>query len=151
MSPDFQQTLGADADYVTSREVWSLDLTQTNPLAEQVNALFRARYGADLNGNSARGFIGMMTLAEAINRAAATDPDAVRAALRATDIPAEQLIAPWQGIRFDATGQNTLGDGIVVQMLNGRYTIVWPAAIAVEPVVFPFPEWDTQEGSPPNP
>lgn len=141
ISPDFEQTLGADAQYVTSREVWSADLTQTNPLAAEINALYRERYGVDLDGNSARSFIGMMTLAEAINRAGSTDSAAVREALGATDIPADQLIAPWQGIRFDDTGQNTLGGGIVVQKLNGRYRTVWPTAIAVEPVVFPFPDW----------
>ena len=143
VSPDFQQTLGADAAYVTSREVWSVDITLTNTLAAEVNALFRERYGTDLNGNSVRGFIGMMTLAEAINRAGTTDPAAVRDALRATDIPAEQLIAPWQGVRFDERGQNILGDGIVVQMLGNRYTAVWPDGIAVESVVFPFPAWGT--------
>jgi branched-chain amino acid transport system substrate-binding protein len=118
ISPDFQQTLGADAAYVTSREIWSLDITQTNSPAAQINTLFRIRYGKDLNGNSARGFIGMMTLTEAINRAGTTDSAAVRDALKTTDIPAEQLIVPWRGIRFDNMGQNTLGDGIVVQMIN---------------------------------
>lgn len=141
ISQEFQQTLGADAAYLTSREVWSVDITLTHPLAAQVNALYRERYGEDLNGNSARGFIGMMTLAEAINRAGSTEPAAVRDALRLTAIPAEQLIAPWDGIRFDETGQNTLGNGIVVQMLDDRYTLVWPYEIAVEAVVFPFPAW----------
>ena len=141
ISPEFLQTLGADAEYVTSREVWSVDLTLTNPLAAEVNALYRERYGVDLGGNSARSFIGMMTLAEAINRAGSTEPTAVRDALRATDIPADQLIVPWQGIGFDQTGQNTLGDGVVVQRLNGRYRTVWPNAIAVEPLVFPLPDW----------
>ena len=141
ISQEFQQTLGADAAYLTSREVWSVDITRTHPLAAQVNALYRERYGEDLNGNSARGFIGMMTLAEAINRAGSTEPAAVRDALRLTAIPAEQLIAPWDGIRFDETGQNTLGNGIVVQMLDDRYTLVWPYEIAVEAVVFPFPAW----------
>ena len=146
ISPEFQQTLDADANYVTSREVWSVDLTRTNTLAAELNALYRKRYGVDLDGNSARGFIGMMTLAEAINHAGSTDPTAVRDALRATDIPAEQLIVPWRGIRFDDTGQNSLGDGIVVQRLDGRYTAVWPYAIGVEPVVFPFPDWGARQG-----
>ncbi len=97
-----------------------------------------------MNGNSARSFIGIITLADAINRAASTEPTAVRDALRATDIPAEQLIAPWHGIRFDNTGQNTLGDGIVVQMLNNRYTAIWPPDVAVAAVVFPFLEWSAR-------
>ncbi|QKT03510.1 ABC transporter substrate-binding protein [Ectothiorhodospiraceae bacterium 2226] len=141
VSPAFQERLGADAAYVTSREVWSAALTQTNPLAAEVNDLYRARYGTDLNGNSARAFIGLLTLAEAIDRAASTEPDAIRAALTETHIPAEQLIVPWQGVRFDSSGQNTLGDGIVVQMFEDGYAVVWPHALALEPVVFPFPAW----------
>lgn len=144
ISQEYEQTLGADADYVTSREVWSLDVTRTNPLAAQVNALYRARYGTDMNGNSVRAFIGIMTLAEAINRAVSTDPSRIRNALRATNIPADQLIAPWRGIHFDATGQNTLGDGIIVQMLDNRYTTIWPQAIAVLQPVFPFPSWNAR-------
>lgn len=144
ISPDFQQALGADAAYVTSREVWSPDLTQFIPLAARVNAMYRQRYGQDMNGNSARAFIGMITLAEAINRAGSTGPDAVREALRATDIPAEQLIMPWRGIRFDSSGQNTLGDGLVVQVLDGRYRTVWPYAISVEQVVYPYPGWSAR-------
>lgn len=144
ISQEFQQALGADAAFVTSREVWSVDITRIHPLAAAVNALYRERYGEDLNGNSARGFIGMMTLAEAIDRAGSTEPAAVRDALRLTEIPAEQLIAPWDGIRFDETGQNILGNGIVVQLLEDRYTLVWPYEIAVEAVVFPFPAWDTR-------
>ena len=139
---EFQQTLGADAAYITSREVWSVDITETNPLAASVNALYRARNGTDMNGNSVRAFIGTMTLFEAINRAASTDPASIRTALRATDIPTAQLIAPWRGIRFDSTGQNTLGDGIVVQMLDNRYTTVWPQGLAIKPIIFPFPAWE---------
>ncbi|MHB9108089.1 MAG: ABC transporter substrate-binding protein [Armatimonadota bacterium] len=144
IAQEYLQAVGADAAYVTSREVWSLDLTGTNALAAQVNTLYRARYGTDMNGNSARAFTGLITLADAINRAASTEPLAIRTALRATDIPADQLIMPWRGIRFDAAGQNTLGDGIIVQMLNGRYTTVWPDSIAAEPVVFPFPAWNAR-------
>ena len=65
---EFIKTLGKDADFVISREVWALDLANRNPLIKQVNDLFNSRYKADFTGNSARTFTGLMVMADAINR-----------------------------------------------------------------------------------
>jgi branched-chain amino acid transport system substrate-binding protein len=82
----------------------------------------------------------LIVLAEAINRADGLTPQAVRAALVRTDIGADQLIMPWDGIRFDPeTGQNTLGKGIIVQVQQGRYVTVWPDSLAVRPPVWTNP------------
>ena len=45
-------------------------------------------------------------------------------------------------MRFDADGQNTLGRGILVQILDGQYDTVWPFDRAIRDVVWPMPEWD---------
>ena len=50
-----------------------------------------------------------MTLADAINRAGSTEPEAIRKALVATNIPGNKLIMPWKGIKFDATGPEHAG------------------------------------------
>jgi branched-chain amino acid transport system substrate-binding protein len=138
----FIKTLGKDADYVISREVWALDLAKRNPLIKQVNDLFQSRYKIDFNGNSARSFTGLLVLADAINRAGATDPEAIRKALVTTDLPGKQLIMPWKGVKFDDHGQNTLGSGILVQIVGGTYHTVWPFDIAAQDVVWPMPAWD---------
>ena len=138
----FLESLGADGEYITSREVWAADLAATRPLVGQVNDLYRQKYGMDMNGNAARAFTGMLVLADAINRAGSTEPEAIRQALTETNIPADQLIVPWQGVRFDARGQNMMGAGIIVQVLNGKYTTVWPFNLAAADVVYPFPPWD---------
>ncbi len=141
----FIKTLGKDADYVISREVWALDLANRNPLIKQVNDLFRSRYSADFNGNSARTFTGLMVLADAINRAGSTDPEAIRKALAATDIPGSKLIMPWKGVKFDDQGQNTLGSGILVQIVDGRYHTVWPFDLAAQDVIWPMPARDKRQ------
>jgi branched-chain amino acid transport system substrate-binding protein len=142
---EFIKTLGKDADYVISREVWALDLARTKPLIKQVNDLFRSRYKTDFTGNSSRTFTGLMVLADAINRAGSTDPEAIRKALAATDIPGKNLIMPWNGVKFDAAGQNTLGQGILVQIIDGKYNTVWPFAMASRDVVWPMPKWDQRK------
>ena len=142
---EFIKTLGKDAEYVITREVWALDLAKTNPLIKQVNDLLQSRYKVNFTGNSSRTFTGLMVLADAINRAGSTDPEAIRKALVATDIPGKNLIMPWKGVKFDASGQNTLGQGILVQVVNGKYNTVWPFNMAAQDVVWPMPKWDQRK------
>jgi branched-chain amino acid transport system substrate-binding protein len=142
---EFLKTLGKDGEYVLSREVWALDLASKNPLIKQVNDLYLERYKTNFNGNSARTFTGLMTLAEAINRAGSTKPEAIQKALVETNIPGNKLIMPWKGIKFDATGQNTLGSGIIVQVQDGKYVTVWPFDLASKDVIWPMPKWDQRK------
>lgn len=84
-------------------------------------------------------------MADAINRAGSTDPEAIRKALVATDIAGSKLIMPWKGIKFDASGQNTLGQGILVQVVDGKYNTVWPFNMASREVIWPMPKWDQRK------
>jgi branched-chain amino acid transport system substrate-binding protein len=142
---EFIRTLGKDAEYVITREVWALDLATTNPLIKEVNALFNARTKSNFTGNSSRTFTGLMVIADAINRAGSTEPEAIRKALVATDIPASALIMPWGGVKFDQSGQNTLGRGILVQIVGGTYHTVYPFNLATQDVVWPMPKWDQRK------
>lgn len=139
---EFLKTLGKDGNYILSREVWALDLASRNPLIKIVNDIYFKKYNTNFNGNSARSFTGLYALADAINRAGSTQPEAIRKALVETNIAADKLIMPWAGIRFDATGQNTLGSGIIVQVQDGKYVTVWPFELATKDVIWPMPVWD---------
>jgi len=142
ISPSFLAELGADAEYVFSREVWALDLAGKKPLVRQVNDLYRSRFGRDMTGNSARAFDGLLVLAHAVNQAQSLERDAVRKALLGTDLKGENMIMPWDGVRFDReTGQNILGSGIIVQVQGGRYRTVWPFNLAAAKPVWPAPAW----------
>ncbi|MDE2477538.1 MAG: ABC transporter substrate-binding protein, partial [Betaproteobacteria bacterium] len=88
--------------------------------------LYHARTGKDLNGNNARSMAGVLVLADAINRAGSTDPEAIRKALIATDLGYEQVAMPWPGVKFDAHGQNERGAGLILQMEGPGYKTVWP-------------------------
>jgi branched-chain amino acid transport system substrate-binding protein len=83
---EFLQTPGDDGNYILTRATWSKDLAEAKPLVGTVNQMFKERYGADMNGNSARAFTGMLVLANAINEAGSTDPEAIREALLETNI-----------------------------------------------------------------
>jgi branched-chain amino acid transport system substrate-binding protein len=139
---EFLKTMGKDGEAIISREVWALDLAAQKPIIEKANALLQARHQVNFNGNSARAFTGVFALADAINRAGSTRPEAIQKALRETNLPGEQLIMPWGGIQFDETGQNRKGAGIIVQIQGGKYVTVWPFALASKDVVWPLPAWD---------
>ncbi len=95
--PSFIEAVGKDADGIASRSEFSLDLAAKRPLVKEVNDLFKQRSGRDFSGTCARAFVGFMVLADAINRAGSTNPEAIREALIKTNIPADQLITPVAG------------------------------------------------------
>ena len=139
---DFVAGVGKDADGVMSRSVFSLDLAGKRPVIGRVNEMYRKRSGKDLNDNTSRAFTGMMVLAEAINRAGSTDPEAIRKALVATDLKPNQLIMPWKGVAFDPkTGQNELGTPLITQWRGGALKIAWPFDLAVGDLMYPLPKW----------
>jgi len=141
----YRETLGPDANDVFSWEIWGADLGRKKALIRQVGELFKKKNGFEMNGHSARSFVGTLVLADAINRAGSTAPEAIRRALAETDIAGKLLVTPWDGVKFDpATGQNIRARGIIVQLLDGQWRIVWPHEFAtVEPVV-PAPGWRQQ-------
>jgi branched-chain amino acid transport system substrate-binding protein len=137
--PALIRSIGQLAEGILSREVWSVSVTKNNALARQVNDIYRKRFGEDMTGDDSRAFTGAYLLADAINRAGSTTPDALRQALATTDMPASEIIMPWGGIKFDAKGQNEKASAMVVQIQKGHYETVWPEAARSAPVVWPKP------------
>ena len=140
--PTFIATLGSDAEGVITRSPFNTDLAKTIPLINEVNAAFiKHSGGRPLSDVPVRAFTGFMVLADAINRAGSTDPEAIRKALTETNMPKEQLIVPWRGIKFGSDGQNQLVRGILMQVQNGQYCTVYPFELASCELVYPMPTW----------
>lgn len=140
--PTFVSTMGKDAEGVITRSPFNNDLAKTIPLINEINTRFK-KYsnGRDLSDVPVRAFTGFMALADAINRAGSTDPEKIRKALTETNIPADQLIVPWKGIKFGPDGQNLLIRGILMQVQNGTYCTIYPFELASCDVVYPMPTW----------
>jgi len=140
--PTFVSTLGNDAEGVITRSPFNTDLAKTIPLINEVNAAFKKHSdGRDLSDVPVRAFTGFMVLADAINRAGSTDPEKIRKALTETNMPSDQLIVPWKGIKFGPDGQNQLVRGILMQVQNGKYCTVYPFDLASCELVYPMPTW----------
>ena len=132
----FLTAAGPLAEGVLSRSSFALDATKSRPAITVVNAAFRAKAGKDLNDNTSRQIVAVQILADAINRAGSAKPDDIRKALIATDVPGDQTIMPWRGVKFDETGQNTEATPVIQQVFNGAYVTVYPQAVAVRPPVW---------------
>ena len=143
--PSFIEAVGKDADGICSRTEFSLDLVKHKPMLAEINDLFKKRSGRDFSGTSARCFVGFFVLCEAINRAGSTAPEAIREALAKTHIPADQLITPWRGVKFDETGQNILVDAIVIQYQGAKPYTVWPFSLATKEMIYPIPKWSEKK------
>jgi branched-chain amino acid transport system substrate-binding protein len=149
VASEFIPAVRGDGEGIISREVWALELGEKKPIVRKLNDLFRkktaaSRNGAaiDMDGTSARAFVGFLVLADAIDRAGSTEPEKIRAALEATDLPGDSLIMPWRGVKFDPkTHQNTLGQGILVQIQGGKYRVVYPFDLAAAEIRWPLPAW----------
>jgi branched-chain amino acid transport system substrate-binding protein len=144
--PSFVKLAGKDADGGITRAPFALDLARAKPLVTPINELFKKHSGGrDMSDVPARAFTGFMTLADAINRAGSTKPEAIQKALRETNIPPDQLIMPWTGVKFDEGGQNTGVKAILQQIQGGEYHTVYPFDVATAEVVFPLPRWSERK------
>ena len=128
----FMTAAGPLAEGVFSRSSFAGDAAASRPAIAPVMALFRARANKDLNDNTSRQVVAVQVLADAINRAGSAKPDDIRKALMATNVPGEQTIMPWKGVRFDETGQNQDATPVIQQVVGGVYRTVYPAAVAVQ-------------------
>jgi branched-chain amino acid transport system substrate-binding protein len=142
LDPNFLNTVGNDGDYFFVRAVYGLDLASSKPMVAEINELYKAKYGHDMSPNAARSFSAPFVVADAINRAGSTDPAAIRQALLETNMPAEGLISPYEGVQFDPeTHDNLGGRSLYLQIQDGQFRVVWPFDLAAVPYVFPFPAW----------
>ncbi len=140
--PDYLNTVGRDGNYFLTRAAWAPGYSRRNRLAAAVNQLFRQRTGYDLDQDTAREVMGVLVLADVIHRAGRLAAEAIRRALAATRLRADQVILPWRGVEFDARGQNRLVGGFMVHILDGEYKVVWPFDVAEAELVWPAPTWD---------
>jgi branched-chain amino acid transport system substrate-binding protein len=143
---DFPKTLGTDIDGILTRTVFIAKITKVKKVAGQVNDLYKKKYGDDLTGATARSVVGVQTWAYVLNKAGSTDPKAIQKACNEINIPANELVMPWAGVKFDATGQNVLGRGLIGQYQKTKdgkvdLEIVYPFDLATANFTYPFPGW----------
>jgi branched-chain amino acid transport system substrate-binding protein len=135
----FFPAVGPISQNLMSRSTWNLGAPGS--LSARINDVFKAKVGRDMDDSSARDMEATFVLADALNRAGSTDPVKLQAALRATDLPQSKMVTGYDGVKFDASGQNTLGATYLTQMRGAGYVTVWPVAPGVAPIIWPMTGW----------
>ena len=149
-TPEFKSALGDSIVGILTRTVFLPQVVQLKPVAGQVNNLYKARVGNDLTGASARSFTGVQAWVHVLEKAGSTQPADIQKAANALEIPGNELVVPWAGIKFattgDEIGQNVLGSGLIGQYQKGPdgqigLEIIYPFDVASADMIYPFPKY----------
>ncbi|HML53470.1 MAG TPA: ABC transporter substrate-binding protein [Solidesulfovibrio magneticus] len=140
--PKFLENTDTNALGIFDEVEWNTDVNK--PAAKPANEKFKKKYGYDLTGESVDAYVAMYVIADALERAASTDPAKIREALAATNLTTGPgMIVSYDGVQFDETGQNKNAGIVIVQVANvdgkPERVTVWPKAARRAGYVPAFP------------
>lgn len=110
-----------------------LDLNyRFNPKSEKTQALltsYKEKYTDDMSVHAVWGYESIYVIADALERAGSSNPEALRDALKTTNM-ADHVLAQSGAITFDEKGENVNAAGVLVQIQDGKHVVVYPEAFA---------------------
>lgn len=140
IDPAYIANLGELANFSYTVGEWSPDLKKAGAAA--INERFTKKFGVPMNGHAAETYMATMVLKQALERAASTDREKVRAELAKTKICGEENLLPYECIIFGKSGQSEQGQLVILQIQNGKFVSVSPSSIASAQAIWPVPAWD---------
>jgi branched-chain amino acid transport system substrate-binding protein len=142
--PEFVRDMDKLAYYVMDCAPW---VNPKSPAFLHADKQFQKQFpGKYLDGNSGYAYLGVMVIADALERAKSTDPNALREALRKTNYKENPMVGG--PVVFDEKGDNINAAVAMVQVLpdpkvDERVKVVLPKEAAEAPYVFPWKQlWD---------
>ena len=138
--PEFIRDMKATADYVMDNVPWY------NPLGKmykEVNAAFSKKFpGKYIDTNSGYAYLGVLVIADALQRAKSTKPEDIVTALKKTYLKQDLMVG--LAVAFDERGDNINADTAMIQILGGSIKVVLPEKSAEDNYVYPMP-WQLWE------
>ena len=124
-------------EYVMDAAPWP---NYRHPDLPKIAAEFARRSGGR-HFDASGGFMyeAILVLADVLERAASTDPDAIVAAIKKTNFTGGITVASGPVV-FNETGDNPNASTAMIQVLGQRPRVVWPRDAAEQKVVFPRPK-----------
>ena len=127
--PAFVKSMGSQVEGLISRSSFSAG--KPGSVAAIFDALYKKKTGGDgLDDVSGRGLQGFLVLADAHQPRRLDRPRQDPGGAQGDRPQADQMVAGYDGVKFDDKGQNTLASSVVTQMRGGQYVAVWPKASA---------------------
>jgi branched-chain amino acid transport system substrate-binding protein len=151
-----REALGKDADYIASVDPAPAQLLDPKSLAPGLGKLIQEmvqRYKAETKADQIPPHVSMGfnqtwifltdVLPRAIKKYGGVDPEALRKAALDTDIPNGGTIQGY-GVKFfppgqEMAGQNERSSPVVLQYLNAKTEVVWPASLRTVEPGLPWP------------
>lgn len=134
--PEFQKNSGAASEKVISATLWHQVLTY--PGAMDYYNKFKAKYNAPTEYHGAEAYAAAYVIADALKRAKSFSNDDIRNALAATDMMT--VFGPVKFISYGAMKNQNKVPTYVVQWIDGKLELVWPAKIATKKFAYPV-DW----------
>ena len=131
--PDFYKNVGKLAEGLQGVAHWNHDMDDN---AQKVNAEYKKRTGEFLFEYAGGLVAQTYMIADALERAASTDPQKVRDALATLDVSSGfAAMAPGGKVKFGPDGKNVYGRPLGVQWQNGDLASVFPKEDARAPLM----------------
>src|SRR5262245_52596746 len=129
--------LKEELEYVLASIPWA---NFKNPRTQHVAEEYQKRSGGKtFDTNSGYSYDGMFLIADFLERAKATDPDAIVAAMKQTNYTSG-LMQYGGPIVFNEIGDNPNAITTMIQILGQKPVAVWPREAALQKFVFPRPK-----------
>jgi branched-chain amino acid transport system substrate-binding protein len=111
-----------------------------NPRTRRANEEYGKRAGGKaLDTNAGYSYEAILVMADVLERARSTEPEAVVDAIRKTNIRDPLMVATGP-IAFNETGDNPNASTAMIQILGQKPVVVWPKDAAAQKFVFPRPK-----------
>jgi len=111
-----------------------------NPRTQKVAEEYVKRSGGKtFDTNSGYSYEAILVLADVLERAKSTEPEAVVDALKKTSIKNPLMVAAGP-LTFNETGDNPNASPAMIQILGQKPVVVWPRDAAAQKLVFPRPK-----------
>ena len=134
--PEFLRDMKALSDYVMDNVPW---YNPTGKMYKQVNTEFSKKYpGKYIDTNSGYAYLGVIVIADALERAKSTKPENLVDALRKTYLKQDLMVGG--AVTFDQTGDNVNADSAMVQIFEGSIKVVLPQRAAEAKYIYPMPK-----------
>ena len=135
--PEFLEGAGDAAEYVFSSTMWERPVDY--PGAKEFDQKYIAKYNIRPPYHAAQAYAAAYVCLDAIKRAKELTRDAVRDALETTDMMT--IYGPVKFIDYGKfTNQNQL-PRLVLQVLKGKFEIVWSEELSTAKYIYPVPKW----------
>ncbi len=124
-------------EYVMDATVYA---NYRKPETQKVAAEYAKRSGGrNFDASGSYSYDAIQVMADALERAASTDPDAIVAAIKKTNFSGG--LSVYSGpIVFNETGDNPNASTAMLQVLGQKTRVVWPKDVAEQRFVFPRPK-----------